>query len=203
VVSDTVHLGSLPVEELRSGLVEVVKMAFLLAPSLLDRVDSDLAALLAGDPTALAPVVAGGAEAKIRVVEEDPEEKDRRRLLNFGHTLGHAVEAVLEYEGLRHGECVAYGLLFALRLSVRRGLDEAAATRLVHLLRRFELPPLPELSREALMAAIRRDKKARESGVLWVLALAPGRGETVTGIGTEEVEGELDRFLADPWSLPT
>ena len=107
VVCDTAVLPTLPREELRSGLVEVVKMAALLDPDLLERVEERLDALLAGDPAELGPVVAAAAAAKIGVVERDPTEQGDRRLLNFGHTLGHAIESACGYTGLRHGEAVA------------------------------------------------------------------------------------------------
>jgi 3-dehydroquinate synthase len=204
VVADTRLLASLPREELRSGLVEVVKMAFLLAPELLARVEADLPRLLDADPEALAPVVAEGAAAKIAVVEADPAEAGERRLLNFGHTLGHALEAVLGYRGLRHGEAVAYGLLFALRLGASPErpdpLPEADASRLRALLARLELPELPRLDPAALLFAMARDKKARESGLVWVLPARLGEGRTVTGIGEDEVRRELEAFLRDPWA---
>lgn len=199
VVSDTRLLATLPRDELRSGLVEVVKMALLLDPTLLERVDGELPALLAGDAEALGPVVAAAAAAKCSVVESDPAEGDRRRLLNFGHTLGHAIEAALAYRGLRHGEAVAYGMLFALRLAARRGFDGEPGRRLRPLLRRFELPPLPALDPGELLGFMARDKKATEKGLVWVLPRALGRGEMVSGVGRREVEGELAAFLADPW----
>lgn len=200
VVADTALLATLPPEELRSGLVEVVKMAFLHAPPLLDRLEEALDRLLAGDPEALGPVVAGGAGAKIAVVEEDPGEAGERRLLNFGHTLGHAIEAVLGYRELRHGEAVAYGLLFALRLAARRGLPPADADRLRTLLARLDLPPLPELPPGDLVEAMARDKKARESGLVWVLPERLGRGRVVTDVSPGETRRELDAFLRDPWA---
>lgn len=202
VVSDTRLLATLPREEIRSGLVEVVKMAFLVEPELLGRVEGDLDRLLAGDPEALAPVVAEGAAAKIAVVEADPTEKGSRKLLNFGHTLGHALETVLEYRHLRHGEAVAYGLLFALRLAARRGLPAADGERLRRLLARFELPPLPgsvRLEPDRLVAAMARDKKARESGLVWVLPARLGEGRVTGDVGEDEVRSELPAFLADPF----
>jgi 3-dehydroquinate synthase len=107
VIGETDFLRTLPAEELRSGLVEVIKMAALLDAPLLARLERDLERLLAGDPAALAPVAAAGAAAKVAVVERDPDERGARRVLNFGHTLGHAIEAELGYRGLRHGEAVA------------------------------------------------------------------------------------------------
>src|SRR5262249_37757256 len=115
VVCDTALLPSLPRAELRSGLVEVVKMAALLDPPLLARVEEGLDALLEGDPAALGPVVAAAAAAKIGVVHRDPTEQGDRRLLNFGHTLGHALETARGHARPRPGEAGAYGPLLALR----------------------------------------------------------------------------------------
>jgi 3-dehydroquinate synthase len=199
VVSDTSLLSTLPRAELRSGLVEVVKMAALLDPPLLSRVEEELDRLLAGDPGALGPVVAAAAAAKLGVVHRDPTEQGDRRLLNFGHTLGHALESAGGYSGLRHGEAVAYGLLFALRLAARRGLAADLAPRLVRLLARCELPPLPAAAPEELLAHMARDKKATERGLTWVLPAALGEGRMVDGIGREEVLGELKAFLSDPF----
>lgn len=199
VVCDTSLLATLPPGELRSGLVESIKMAFLLDPALLGRIEEGLEALLAGDPSALAPVVVGSVAAKVAVVEADPREGGARQLLNFGHTLGHAIEAALGYRGLRHGEAVAYGMLFALRLAARRGLPPADGARLAALLGRLGLPPLPPLAAGDLVAAMARDKKAREDGLVWVLPDQLGRGRSVAGIATGEVESALELFFRDPW----
>ena len=196
VVCDTSVLPTLPREELRSGLVEVVKMAALLDLDLLDRVEERLEALLSGNPAELGPVVAGAAAAKIGVVERDPTEQGDRRLLNFGHTLGHAIESACGYSGLRHGEAVGHGILFALRLAVREGLDPAFARRLSDLLGRFGLPPLPPLDPQELISLMARDKKARESGLTWVLPAAPGLGRMADGIGMDVVAEELRGFLS-------
>ncbi len=202
VLADTSVLSTLPEGEIRSGLVEVVKMAALLDPALLTRVEADLPRLLTGDAEALGPVVAAAAHAKAKVVEADPAEGDLRRILNFGHTLGHAIEGALAYETLRHGEAVAYGLLFASRLAVRRGSARELEGRLRALLRRFELPPLPALDASELVAFMGRDKKALEGGLVWVLPKELGLGEMVSGIGREQIETELDLFLRDPWAGP-
>jgi 3-dehydroquinate synthase len=201
VVCETALLATLPRAELRSGLVEVIKMAALLDPPLLAVVETGLEPLLSGDAAALAPVVAAAAAVKIAVVERDPGERGDRRLLNFGHTLAHAIESACGYEGLRHGEAVAYGMLFALRLARRRGLATGAARRLAALLGRLELPPLPALGPQDLAARMARDKKARERGLVWVLPAALGQGKMVEGIGWEEVVGELRAFLRHPFAV--
>jgi 3-dehydroquinate synthase len=200
VACDTSLLPTLPREELRSGMVEVIKMAALLDPDLFVLVEQQLETLLDGDPAALAPVVAAAAAAKIAVVERDPTEQGDRRLLNFGHTLGHAIEAACDFAGLRHGEAVGYGILFALRLAVRRGLAREVARRIHALIRRLDLPPLPELEAEHLLAGMARDKKARESGLVWVLPRSLGEGWMAGGIANDEVLTELRAFLRDPLS---
>src|SRR5436305_10273424 len=202
VVSDTSVLATLPREELRSGMVEVVKMAALLDPDLFVLLEEQMETLLAGDPEALGPVVTAAAAAKIGVVERDPTEQGDRRLLNFGHTLGHAIESACGYAGLRHGEAVGYGILFALRLALSRGLDRRTAERIRALILRLGLPPLPELDPEALLAAMARDKKALESGLVWVLPRSLGEGWMAGGVPSHEVQAGLRSFLRDPFTLP-
>ena len=200
VVADSAVLGTLPKRELRSGLAEVVKMAALLDTRLLGSLERRWEGLVAADPAALAPVVAAAVRAKATVVVADPNEVGERRLLNFGHTLGHALEAALGYRKLRHGEAVAYGMLFALRLAVRRGLAAKDADRLKVLIRRLQPPPLPTVDRAAMLASMARDKKTRESGLVWVLPERLGRGRMVDDVGAAELEVELEAFFADPWS---
>lgn len=196
VVADTGLLATLPPAELRAGLVEVVKMAFTLDPPLFERLEADLDRLLVADPEALAPVVEAAVRAKAAVVERDPEESGYRQVLNFGHTLGHAIEACLGYAGLRHGEAVGWGLRFATRLARGRGLPAADARRLELLLDRLELPPLPPLDPAALVAAMGRDKKAREHGLAWVLPRRLGAAEVGVVLPAEEVAAALAELLS-------
>ena len=178
-------------------------MAALLDPDLLAEVEEHLEAVLAGDVEVLAPIVAGAMRAKISVVEADPEEAGQRRLLNFGHTLGHALEAALDYQSLRHGEAVGYGLLFALRLAEKRGLARDVGPRLRRLLLALDLPELPpSLDVSELLDAMRWDKKARELGPVWVLPEALGKGRMEEGIGWGEVKEELQAFLNSPLEAP-
>ncbi len=200
VISDVAFLETLPRDELRSALAEVVKTAVLLDPLLLESVESKLEDLLGGDSKALEPVVVATARAKARVVERDPLEGGDRKLLNFGHTLGHALESALSYRQLRHGDAVSYGMLFALRLAVNRGLEPAVARRCRQILRRFDLPSLPEVDRDRVLGAMARDKKNFEGGLTWILPVALGEGALVDDLNPGEVASELESFLADPWA---
>ncbi len=199
VIADTRFLSTLPPAEVRSGLLETIKMAIVLDVELFERLEADLELLLSGDPGPLAPVVAAAVRAKIAVVENDPGESGARMLLNFGHTLAHALESALDYGGLRHGEAVGYGMLFALRLAERRGLEPRVADRCRRLLARCRLPELPTLGVDELTAAMARDKKAREAGLSWVLPQALGQGVVDRGIGPSEIRQEMATFLTDPW----
>ena len=198
VVADTRWLATLEARQRAAGLVEAIKKAFLLDPPLFGQIEERLAELLAGDAAALADVVPAAAAVKARVVERDPDETGERALLNFGHTLGHALEAAAGYQGLLHGEAVAWGLLFALRLASRRGLAAPAAARLRAVLRALALPPLPVVDAERLLELFARDKKARETGVGWVLPQDLGRGRWNVKVPADEVAAELAAFLAAP-----
>ncbi len=197
-VADTRFLETLPREELGAGLMEVVKVGAILDRQLFEDVEEGLDGLLSGDAALLGPIVARAAQAKIEVVEKDPEENDLRRMLNFGHTLGHALEARLDYKALRHGEAVGYGMLFALRLAAKRGLHVDAIDRLHSLICRFDLPQLPEVDPQELLEMMRRDKKARESGLVWILPTRIGSGQPTSGVEESEVLRELTEFLAAP-----
>ncbi|MDH3254818.1 MAG: 3-dehydroquinate synthase [Acidobacteriota bacterium] len=193
-IADTGFLGTLPPRQLRSGLFEVVKTAVMRDADLFSRLEADLARLLAGDADALAESVKLTAAAKIGVVEKDPKENDIRQLLNFGHTLGHALELSLEM--LEHGEAVGYGMLFAIDLAVARGFAPGEADRVRALIRRIGLPPLPPtVPLEAVMARLERDKKAREAGLAWVVPLHIGSGEICTDIAAEDVRHRVGDFL--------
>ena len=200
VTSDTSVLETLPEPELRSGLFEVIKIGAIRRPELLSRVEESLPELLQASPGPLAEVIAGAAEAKVEVVEEDPGEANSRRLLNFGHTLGHALEAHFHYSGLRHGEAVGYGMLFALKLARRRGLSESEAGRLHKLIGEVGLPNLEPAPARDILERVGRDKKARERGLVWIYPRSLGDGAIDAEIPLAEIEAELKTFLADPWS---
>lgn len=200
VVCDTRVLGTLEPEELRSGLFEVVKIGAIWDAGILDLVEADLPSLLEGDAQALAPVVARAVRAKVEVVEADPEEGDSRRLLNFGHTLGHALEGATGYEALRHGEAVGYGMLFALGLAAERGLPATAADRLRKLIGRIGLPALPAVEADTLRTYMARDKKARREGLAWVYPVDLGKGRIDDSVSSTEVDRALTSFMRDPWA---
>ena len=204
VICDVDLLSSLPSRQLRSGLVEAIKIAAFFDLEMLTQIEENLDNILSADAAALIPVVAGAARLKAMVVEADAEESGSRMLLNFGHTLGHALEAALEFGELKgadltHGEAVAYGMLFALRLAQRRGFHQAQTIRMQALLQRLSLPELPSFDIDRLLDLIAGDKKVRESSQAWALPSRLGHGKIVTGINESEIRTTLGGFLRNPW----
>ena len=161
VITDPRLLDTLPRRELRAGLYEVVKYGVIASRTLFDRLVIDLPRIFAREPDVMADIIAASCRIKADVVAADEREAGRRRVLNFGHTAGHALEAVTRYRRLRHGEAVAYGMLVAARLGAARGLldtnDDAALTDLIG--RMGPLPSVADLSVSDVLAAMRRDKK--------------------------------------------
>src|SRR5262249_40731187 len=157
--------------QVRAGLAEVVKMGMAVDAALFRWCERRLDALAEGAPRALAEAAERGVRAKAKVVTRDERERGARTALNFGHTLGHALESALDYRRLLHGEAVAIGMRVAARLSVEcAGLDAADAARLEAMLDRLGLPHrMPRVARARLEAAMRLDKKRRGGDVLWVL----------------------------------
>ncbi len=122
VVIDPELLATLPRREFRAGLYEVVKYGVIASRPLFERTSRDLKALFAREAQALLPVIAESCRIKAEIVEQDEHETGLRRTLNFGHTAGHALEAVTKYRRFRHGEAVAYGMLAAAALATKRGV---------------------------------------------------------------------------------
>ncbi|NCV56750.1 MAG: 3-dehydroquinate synthase, partial [Betaproteobacteria bacterium] len=131
VLADTSWLQSLPPRELSAGLAEVIKHGAIADRSYLEQVCRDMPALRRADPQALAAAVAGSCAIKAAVVGEDEREDDRRAVLNFGHTFGHAIEAGMGYGVVLHGEAVGTGMVMASALSQRLGLLTPAERELL------------------------------------------------------------------------
>lgn len=171
VLVDIDTLKTLPRRELLAGLTEVIKYGVILDPDLFALVDRELKAILSLDEGVLSEVIRICCTLKAMVVGEDERETDYRAILNFGHTVGHAIEALTEYKRYLHGEAVSIGMAFAARLSHARGYCTAeTADRVVQLLRRAQLPvDMPkDISGRPLALAIRADKKAAGDKIRFV-----------------------------------
>jgi 3-dehydroquinate synthase len=188
VLADPALLSTLPPAELRSGLFESVKAGLIRDPALLSFMERERAALLGGDTAALLHVVAASVRVKAAVVAADERESGQRMVLNFGHTIGHALEAATGYTALLHGEAVGWGMRVALVASERRSLLPAGDTRRARaLIDAMGLPPLPPLSPEALLAAAASDKKNRSGVRRFVLLRAIGEAVVVEDLSDNEL----------------
>jgi 3-dehydroquinate synthase len=188
VVADPIVLETLPRREFRAGLYEVIKYGVIAEPALLDRMRDTLPAIFNRDADAVAPLVAASCRIKAAVVSADERESGLRRTLNFGHTIGHALEAVTKYKRFRHGEAIGYGMLAALAIGVTRGITPKSLGEEVDALitQLGPLPPVADISAKEVLAAIKRDKKV-VNGTLHFIAAA-GRGTTVEVTDVSEKE---------------
>ena len=180
VITDLSVLESLPERERLSGLFEALKGGVIGDPHLFE--------LLERPPDFdVDEVVLRAIRVKGEIVSADEKEADLRRLLNYGHTIGHGIEAALHYEQLTHGEAVAWGMIAANAIAERRGLLEAAARRRIDdAIRAWKPAPLPPLSAEDILSATEHDKKNTGSARIMVLPEQIGRC-TLAEVTEEEI----------------
>lgn len=190
VVADVDTLRTLPGEEYRSGLAEVIKYALVLDPSLLSLIESDRAAILGRDPEVLEDLVEKCVSLKARLVSADERDTGNRIFLNYGHTLGHALERAKGYRG-RHGEAIAVGMAFAAILAREVGLlDEVGESEHFRMLEMFGLPTAADFDEEEVEKGWRLDKKNKGTG-RWVLLSAIGRPEVLENLAPDVVHRAL------------
>jgi 3-dehydroquinate synthase len=195
VVIDPSVLTTLPRREFRAGLYEVVKYGMTSSPALFDRLVCDRTAIFARDPGILTAVIAESCRIKAAVVSADERESGPRRVLNFGHTAGHALEAATKYRRYRHGEAVAYGMLVAAELAVGRHLladrDRTALATLISSL--GPLPPIADVATAQILDAMKHDKKTIAGRLHFVLPTAVGATTIVDDVTRKEMKDALKR----------
>jgi len=197
VVSCTSWLGTLDARQFRAGLAEAIKLAVISSAQLLAFIEQHLESLAALDRTCLQSLVHAASSIKCTLVERDPYEVDLRRTLNFGHTVGHAVETVTGYGPVLHGEAVAYGMAVAVRVAAARGvLPPAVAARIAGLLRAVGLPVLlGELrvapAAEDVIVALDKVRQVRDGSLRFVLPTGIGSALIVDDVGHDEIRSAL------------
>jgi shikimate kinase/3-dehydroquinate synthase len=197
VLADVSTLQSLPPRELTAGWAEVIKHALIMDEALLRLLEENADATMSLEPTVTTEVISHSIALKAAVVSEDErEETGRRTILNYGHTIGHGLEAAAEYAGMLHGEAVAVGMAGAARISRRLGLIPAELVeRQDALIARFGLPLRASgLRPQKVVAAMALDKKVKGGAIRWVLLEGIGRPvirHDVPAELAEEVVGEL------------
>ncbi|MFP8873136.1 MAG: 3-dehydroquinate synthase [Myxococcota bacterium] len=179
---DAAVLRTLPPRMVSAGMAEVIKAAAIRDRGLLDVLEDQMDELLALDPRKLLPVLERACAIKADVVARDERESGLRMILNFGHTLGHAIEALQRFRGVLHGEAVAMGMVYAAQRSVDLGLaPPRTRPRLEAVIRRAGLPTeLPEFSRKAYLSALQVDKKRRDEHIRYVVLSRLGRARVIS-----------------------
>jgi 3-dehydroquinate synthase len=200
VIADVETLDTLPPRELLSGVFEALKGGVIADATLFERIVEGRALLFA-DPSPvrtelLTDVVCRAVDVKADIVSEDEREGDQRRLLNYGHTVAHGIETAMNYEGITHGEAVAWGMIAANAVAECRGLlPREACNRIDRAI--LELGPreLPKLDREVVLAAMGHDKKFTGTKRVMVLAREIGRCEIVEDVTAAELELAVDAVV--------
>ena len=188
VISDVETLATLPPREWSQGLAEVVKHAVIR--------DAEMFGMLQSfERKELAPLVRRNVEIKAAIVSADERETTgERALLNFGHTIGHAIERAGEYRDFLHGEAVSLGIVAACEISVRKaGLPEPDREKIIRTLRSFELPTtLPaNFPKEKILDAIRFDKKFTQGAVRFVVVSAIGTAQLAPNVTMEDIDAAV------------
>ena len=191
VIADVGTLKTLPEVELVNGMAEVIKHAAILDSDLFSYLENNIDKALARDTGVLEEIVYRNVSIKAAVVSQDEKESGLRAILNFGHTVGHAVEAISGFS-LKHGEAVAIGMVAEAEISNRRGdLDVESVSRLKNLLEMAGLPVhVPDVDATRVIAAMRHDKKVTEGRIRFVLLNAIGNA-FVTGEVSLALVGEV------------
>jgi len=199
VLTDVSTLATLPKRELVSGWAEVVKHGLILDAGYVKFLETNAAALASLEAQPTAEAIRRSVAIKASVVSEDERERERRMILNYGHTIAHGIEAATDYERFLHGEAVAIGMTGAAMISQRLGLIPLdVVTRQNSLLKGFGLPTsCSGVDQKRMLKAMALDKKVRERAVQWVLLEDIGKTTFRNDVAAEDVEGVLKKLLSD------
>ena len=189
VLADLDTLQTLPQKEFRAGLAEIIKYGVISDSSLFEYLEKNVEKILQLDKKCLEYIIKTSCSIKAEVVEKDELENHYRMILNFGHTLGHAIEALTHYSKFIHGEAVAIGMVYAAKLSQKLGkCQEGIPRRLDRLVRKFGLPAdLPDLHSKAIIESLYHDKKTMNHKIKFILVKEIGIVEIVDDIPEEKI----------------
>ena len=204
VLSDPLLLERLPEREYASGLYEALKYGVIRDTELFEDFERNVAMFLKRRPEAVERLVARCAAIKAEVVMADEKESDLRRILNFGHTVGHGLEAAARYQKLKHGEAVGYGMIAATRIGMAlEKLPEHDRARIEDAIASVgRLPALGGLTSKAVLSAVQHDKKIRDGAIHFVLPRAVGSVEVTPHVPLAVVRDVVKGILNDAKRLP-
>jgi 3-dehydroquinate synthase len=195
VIIDTEFLKTLPANQLRAGLFESIKAGLIRDAALFNLMESERKSILSGDAALIEKVITASVRMKARVVGEDERESGVRMILNFGHTIGHAIEAVSGFGTLLHGEAVGWGMLAAIEISRMRGLPQQDYARAVSTIQAYGLPKLPPVSAAKLKAAMSKDKKNSAGSRNFILIQSIGKAYVTDTVTDSEIDAAIAAIL--------
>lgn len=170
VFIDPQFLISLSLRDMRSGMAEIIKTAVISDVSLFEKLEKTVVKVInKRDVNALTEILKDTVKLKLKLLETDPFENDLRRVLNFGHTIGHAIEKVEAYRGIRHGEAVAVGMAIATQISINRGITKNAGNRIIDLIKKCNLPITSKAQINDVMNAMNVIKMIRNANLNYVI----------------------------------
>ncbi len=200
VYSDVSLLNTLSPRQVRSGLAEVIKYGIIKDPRLFAYLEKNLKQILALKPAALGFIIRRSSHIKAKIVEKDErEEKGLRTILNFGHTLGHAIEAACGYNGYNHGEAVSLGMLAAVAISKKlKVINNAASARIESLIKKAGLPvKIEKIPASRIIKSYYHDKKFSGGKNKFVLTAGLGKTKIAENIPLELIKEALTSRLKD------
>ncbi|HSW35727.1 MAG TPA: 3-dehydroquinate synthase [Candidatus Limnocylindrales bacterium] len=197
VIIDPMVLKTLPARQLRAGLAEVIKYGIIESESFFCWLEENIEQLLQGNHLVLAEAVERSVQSKAKVVEEDEFEKDYRRALNFGHTLGHGLEAATGYRYYLHGEAVLIGMIAAVEIAAALMLlDAVSAKRIQSLLKQVGVKPPPKgLTSEVVISKLMHDKKRRDKENIFILPVSLGSAVFLPVNDEKLIHGVIRSYL--------
>ena len=197
IIIDPVFLNTLPHREYYSGMVEIIKYGLILDKSLFDSLKLNFKFLSPDnlDIELLSKIIRKCVELKSTIVQEDEKDNGIRNILNFGHTIGHALESYFDYDYIRHGEAVAYGILYSSKLSNKYSdLSDEDLQEINEIINKISLPSIQNLDVEKLINYIMSDKKNINKSLNFILLDSIGKAKITNKISTNEIIQVLEDY---------
>lgn len=199
VLVDPQVLGTLSEREFHSGLYESLKAGVIRSPRIFEFMDENRDEVLAKRPSSLEWLIAESVRVKADVVAEDEDERGVRKILNFGHTIGHALEAETAYKVFTHGEAVAWGMIAAANIAVSTGrLSHPVADQIARLIHAYGSLPRVDVRPRAILKRLASDKKTLDGLVHFVLPRAIGRVDVATDVPEKAVLKAVEELRSAP-----
>jgi len=198
VIIDPLVLKTLPLREIKAGLAEVIKYSFIANAGFFNQLSASITEIINfNDLNLVQDIISTCCQIKAEVVANDEREAGLRAILNFGHTIGHALETVTNYNYFLHGEAVTHGMRGALYLSfLHQNIDKDELTRACALIDNLEPPAIPpHITGEALVQAMSKDKKRSDKGQLWILLQKIGHYTMTRDVSANDIKKALDFVL--------